>query len=68
VEALGAPTTSLRPINRWGGGGLIVRHNISPKDESFPSKERPLLVKLENRRVRERERVVSLWMLVLQLE
>jgi hypothetical protein len=42
----------------------------SPKDESFPSKERPLLGRLESRRVgeRERERVVSVWMLVLQLE
>jgi hypothetical protein len=37
------------------GRGLIMRHTISPKDESFPSKERPLLGKLENRRVRERE-------------
>jgi hypothetical protein len=45
-----------------------MRHPISPKDESFPSKERPLLGRLENRRVRERERVVSLWMLLLQLE
>jgi hypothetical protein len=33
-----------------------MRHPISPKDESFPSKERPLLGRLENRRERERER------------
>jgi hypothetical protein len=34
---------------------------ISPKDESFPLKKRPLLGRLENRRVR--ESFVSLWML-----
>jgi hypothetical protein len=41
--------------------------SILPKDESFPSKERPLLGRLESRE-RERERVVFVWMLVLQLE
>jgi hypothetical protein len=45
-----------------------MRHTILPKDESFPLKERPLLGRLENRRVIERENVVFLWMLVLQLE
>jgi hypothetical protein len=34
------------------GRGLIMRHTITPKDESFPSKERPLLGRLQNRRVR----------------
>jgi hypothetical protein len=38
-----------------------MRHTISPKDESFPSKERPLLGRLENTRVRERERELYLY-------
>jgi hypothetical protein len=46
-----------------------MRHTTSPKEESFPSKETLLLGGLESREiVRERERVVSLWMFVLQLE
>jgi hypothetical protein len=48
------------------GRGLFMRHTISPKDESFSSKERPLLGILENKRVR--EGFISLWMLVVQLE
>jgi hypothetical protein len=43
------------------GEGLEYGHTISPKDESFTSKERPLLGRLENRRVR--EGFISLWML-----
>jgi hypothetical protein len=32
-----------------------MRHTISPKDEGFPSKERPLLGRLENMSLRQRE-------------
>jgi hypothetical protein len=45
------------------GMGLIMRHTTSPKDERFPSKERPLLGILEKMRVR--EGFPSVWMLVL---
>jgi hypothetical protein len=30
-----------------------MRHTTSPKNESFPSKEKPLLGRLESRRMRE---------------
>jgi hypothetical protein len=53
-----------------GGVENRTHYTTSPKDECFPSKERPLLGRLESRRVRERERerVVFLRMLVLQLK
>jgi hypothetical protein len=43
------------PINRRGGGKNKDTHlnTTSSKDERFPSKERPHLVILESRRVRE---------------
>jgi hypothetical protein len=37
-----------------------MRHTISTKDESFPLKERHLLGRLENSRVRERECFISM--------
>jgi hypothetical protein len=42
------------PINRRGGGKNKDTHlnTTSSKDERFPSKERPLLGRLESRRVR----------------
>jgi hypothetical protein len=51
------------PINRSGGGKNKGTHfnTTSSKNESFPSKKRPLLGRLESRRVR--EGFVSLWML-----
>jgi hypothetical protein len=51
------------PINRRGRGKNkdTQLNTTSSMDESFPSKERPLLCKLESRRVR--EGFVSLWML-----
>jgi hypothetical protein len=61
------PRELLLPINMRGGVENRTHYTTSPKDECFPSKERPL-GRLESRSVRERERVVFLRMLVLQLE
>jgi hypothetical protein len=40
-----------------------MKHTTPSKDESFPSKGRPLLSRLESRRVR--EGFVYLWMLFI---
>jgi hypothetical protein len=61
AEAVLAPV--VWPINRRGEGKNKDTHfnTTSSKNESFPSKKRPLLGRLESRRVR--EGFLSLWML-----